>query len=509
MVSSAQPSVVRSHHILTNAAWNMVGRIAPVLVALPVTPRLIHELGLSRWGIFTIALSLIGTFGIFDLGLGRALTRAIAGRAHDESDHETADLILTGVATLTGIGVIGGLVSACAVDVWVRHGLKIPADLQHETILALLVFCATAPLVMINAALWGVLTAYHEFRATNLINIPISIAYYIGPLIILEFWDSLIGVMMVLAACRLWMAIAYIRFCLRLVPQLRTARVRLHLLRPLLRIGGWMTVSNIAYPILGNIDRFMIASVISAAATSFYTTPSDAVGRFSMVTNAVAASAFPALASSWRTDSARTVELYRTSVLSLVALLLPLCLCSALFSFDILSLWIDPDFAAHSSTIMKFLCLGVFIGGADVIAVGFLDAIGRPDASARLSIGEILVYIPLLFVLLHQFGVVGAAFAWAIRTAADFTIRLLMSVHFYRPIAQAITRILPAALTGAACMCVALIDMPLPVATLFFVVAMSVFYGVLWFACLDDGERTAVAGTLKRVTMRFSRAPAN
>ncbi|MBB2191507.1 flippase [Gluconacetobacter azotocaptans] len=508
MVSPVQQSGPRPRHVITNAAWNMFGRIAPVLVALPVTPRLIHELGLSRWGIFTIALSLIGTFGIFDLGLGRALTRAIAGRTHDQSDHETADLILTGVLTLTGIGVIGGLISAGAVSFWVRHGLKIPENLQHETIVALLVFCATAPLVMINAALWGVLTAYHEFRATNLINIPISIAYYIGPLLVLEVWDSLVGVMLVLAGCRLWMAIAYIRFCLRLVPQLRAARVRPHLLAPLLRIGGWMTVSNIAYPLLGNIDRFMIASVISAAATGFYTTPSDAVGRFSMVTNAVAASAYPALASSWRTDSVRTVELYRTSVLTLAALLLPLCLGTALFSSKILSLWIDQDFAIHSSTIMKLLCLGIFIGSADAIAAGFLDAIGRPDASAKLSIGEMLVYVPLLVVFLHHFGVVGAAFAWAIRTAGDFVVRMFLSIRFYPPITQALARILPAALTGAACMCIALVDMPLPAATLFFGIAMAVFYGVLWFVCLDDLERDAAAGIVKRIMTRFSRAPA-
>lgn len=68
--SDEMGAVPRSRHILTSTGWNIIGRIVPVFVAILATPRLIHMLGLSRWGIFTIALSLTVRSGflIWDWG---------------------------------------------------------------------------------------------------------------------------------------------------------------------------------------------------------------------------------------------------------------------------------------------------------------------------------------------------------------------------------------------------------------------------------------------------------
>ena len=100
MTSPDLTRLTRMQTVLFNAGWNMLGRIGPVAVALLVTPSLITRLGLARWGVLTIALSLIGTFGIFDFGLGRALTRAIAERIAEGREKESATLVLTGMLAL-------------------------------------------------------------------------------------------------------------------------------------------------------------------------------------------------------------------------------------------------------------------------------------------------------------------------------------------------------------------------------------------------------------------------
>lgn len=507
MPTSNSGGAVKSQHVISNAGWNILGRIAPVFVALLVTPQLIALMGLSRWGIFTIALSLAGTFGIFDLGLGRALARAVANRPSGDTDPDTADLILTGVVTLTGIGVIGGLVCAGFIDMWVRNGLKMPQTLHTEVLLSLWVFCATAPLIMINAALWGVLTGYHAFKITNLINLPISITYYIGPLIALHFWNSLIGVMFVVAACRLWMAVSYIRFVYRLVPELRKAQMRLRLLAPLMRIGGWMTVSNVVFPILNYLDRFMIVSVISAAATSYYTTPADAVTRYNMLTQSVTASAFPAFASSWRQHVARTAELYKTSTLAVCATVFPLCLLTALFSHQILSVWISGSFAAHSSTVMKFLCLGVFLGGVDSISATFLDAIGRPDISAKISLVELVLYLPCLYFALLGFGVVGAAGVWALRMMLDYLTRSAICLRLYPQLRQRLLQGLPAILAGAAALCIGLAPLSTPLAVIAAITLPVIYYALLWFVCLNTDERVTFKALARRLIAQCLRQP--
>ena len=66
--------------IAKSAFWNIAGRAGPMVVAVIATPFLVADLGPTRWGLFALALSLIGIFGIFDFGIGRALTKLLAER---------------------------------------------------------------------------------------------------------------------------------------------------------------------------------------------------------------------------------------------------------------------------------------------------------------------------------------------------------------------------------------------------------------------------------------------
>jgi O-antigen/teichoic acid export membrane protein len=64
--------------LVSGIFWNGLGRGLPLLLALVITPFLVAALGVERWGLFTLALALIGIFGVFDLGLGMALTRGVS-----------------------------------------------------------------------------------------------------------------------------------------------------------------------------------------------------------------------------------------------------------------------------------------------------------------------------------------------------------------------------------------------------------------------------------------------
>src|SRR4051812_38104341 len=66
--------------MVSGVFWNALGRGLPLLLALLLTPILVHQLGLERWGLFTLALAMVGVFGVFDFGVGQALTRAISER---------------------------------------------------------------------------------------------------------------------------------------------------------------------------------------------------------------------------------------------------------------------------------------------------------------------------------------------------------------------------------------------------------------------------------------------
>jgi O-antigen/teichoic acid export membrane protein len=402
-----------------------------MVIAMAVTPFLIHLLGVSRWGVLSTALALVGMFGVFDFGIGRALTRLLAELVGLGEDEQAASLVKTGVMVLACVGLVVGALAFGFIYVWAHHVIRVPEDIRHQVTVSLYVLCLAIPLVVVTGALWGVISAYQQFRVVNLINMPIMAFYYIGPLIAVYFTNNLVWVMASLVACRVVMVVSYAIISLRTMPSLVQAKLDFSKIIPLLRIGGWMTVSNITFPFLQYCDRLVLISVLSAAAAGYYSTPADLVGRFFIVVGAVMASAFPAIASCYRRDPENAVMLFRRSILMVVLWLVGPCLIATAYSHLILSLWIGASYAAHAAPVFEILCLGVMLGGADQVVAGFLDSIGRPAVNAKFSTLEIFIYIPLMALLLHIYGIAGGAMAWSARAGVDFALRLWLACRLF------------------------------------------------------------------------------
>ena len=405
---------------------------------MAATPTLVSELGVARWGVFTIALSLVGIFGIFDFGLGRALIRSIAERIGAGEEHSAATLVMTSVVALAGFGTVGVRFAALGAHFWVKHWLHIDAALQDEVLRCLYVLALSAPFVILTAAMWGVVAAYQKFRIANLIGIPLQAFYYVGPLLVLRVWDSLVGVMLMLVLCRMASAAIYWWLCRRIMPSLRSARPALRELGPLLRVGTWMSVSNITFPMLMYSDRFIIASVLTAELTAYYTTPFDVVIRMTLVPIAIMTSAYPAMAMSFRNNPANTANLFRRSLLTIATMLFPACLLVATFHTELMTVWLGADFAAHSAPVLRWLIVGILINAMDGGVAGLIDAIGKPDVNAKLSVLELVLSIPVLLCLLAWLGIEGAAITWMLRCCTDFLVRLFILARAYPPVRPAI-----------------------------------------------------------------------
>ena len=65
--------------------YNLIGLGLPLVAAVLTIPLLIEALGVERFGMLALIWALVSYFGLFDLGLGRALTRELAGLRAQET----------------------------------------------------------------------------------------------------------------------------------------------------------------------------------------------------------------------------------------------------------------------------------------------------------------------------------------------------------------------------------------------------------------------------------------
>ena len=68
---------------------------------------------------------------------------------------------------------------------------------------------------------------------------------------------------------------------------------------------------------------------------------------------------------------------------------------------------------------MQWLVLGVFLNSLAMIPYTLLQAIGRPDLTAKLHLVELPVFLLMLWSMIHMFGIEGAAIAWTLRVGFD------------------------------------------------------------------------------------------
>ncbi len=436
--------------MLAGVLWNGMGRGLPLLLALVLTPILVGQLGLERWGLFTLALALVGVFGIFDLGVGAALTRALSERIGAGEGEGAAALTASALVTLAGLSLLGAAALFLAMPALVHSVLNVPPALREETVAALRVLACAAPLVVLNAALWGVLAAYQRFRAANLVTIPVSILYYLGPVLALLVWDSLVAVMLALVACRLANTLSYLWLVRPLLPGLFRQWPRLAPALPLLRMGGWMTFSGTLGQALIYADRFLIGAMLTLQAVAFYATPLDLVLRFWILPVAVANTLVPAMASAYRAMPERTAALLHRGGLMILAVCLPAALLLLAVAGPVLRLWLGTEFETGSAMVLRLLCLGILFSCLAYVPNALLDAIGRPDLTARLILAEAVVFLPLTALLLWLgLGIEGAAAGFALRCALDCAGKLWLVARIYPAAAGAVRRLAwPLAVAG-------------------------------------------------------------
>jgi O-antigen/teichoic acid export membrane protein len=483
----AETSSNQSLHLLSgpllarNALWNLLGGGAPLLVAVFSIPLLIRELGKERFGVLALVWALIGYAGVFDLGVGRALTQLVARKLGAGEQREVPSLARTSLLLMLALGVVGA-VAIILISPWlVRHALQIPAPFQSEAVRSFYLLGLSLPLVITTAGLRGVLEAHQRFALSNALRIPMGVFTFLGPLLVLPFSRSLVPIVAILLLGRLLGCGAYLWSCLKVIP-LMAERGPLEgsYILVLLRFGGWMTVTNLVSPLMITLDRFLIGGLLSIAAVTYYVTPFEVVTKLLLVPVALMGVVFPAFSTASAQDRASAALLFDRSIRCVSMALFPIVLLIVVFAHDGLKLWLGSEFAQHSTRVLQWLGVGVFINSLSCIPFAFLQGLGRPELTAKLSLIELPLYLLTVWSLTKHRGVEGTAMAWTLRMAVDATLLFWLSARVAPEAAPGVRRtgVMVSAATAVLSLAMALPGFESKIT--FLVLALAGFAAVAW-----------------------------
>ena len=406
-----------------NAILNLLGQAIPLAVAVVAMPLVIHGLGPERYGILAMAWVVLGYFGMFDLGLGRAATRFVASALGSGTVEKVPLIAWTAVLVQTGLGLLGAAILAGVTPLLVGEILNIPAGLLNEARSSFYVIALSLPVVLVSGSLRGVLEAAQRFDLVNAAAVPLSVGNYLLPLIGVVLGWRLPAIVGLLVGSRALGLIAFYLLCVHVFPSLRRLP-RFHATEAgvLLRFGGWVTVSSVVSPILVYLDRFMIGALLTIAAVAYYAAPYEMVTRLLIVPASVAATLFPAFSSlegERGRDAQAPARLVAASTKYLLLALGPAVVILLGFSGDLLHVWLGAEFARRSAAALQILAVGVLANSLAQVPFALIQGLARPDVTAKIHLAELPLQGILVWALVRWWGITGGALAWSLRATVD------------------------------------------------------------------------------------------
>jgi O-antigen/teichoic acid export membrane protein len=418
-----------------NSLWNLLGNGAPLLLGFITIPFLLKQSGVEVFGILTMVWGLIGYFSLFDFGLGRALTQTVAQRRLSGSPAELREVISLGLIMVLVAGVLGGLLLAAVARPLGSSWLSVSEALQGDVIGALFIAALGIPLTTVTSGLRGVLEAYEDFRDVSILRIILGLANFGMPALTIVFFGvSLEWMVLSLVLARLVILVAHLLLVLN-----RTGLRFIYLnsqsedVKGLLAFGSWMTVSNIVNPLMVTADRFVIASLVGASVVAYYTVPFEVLIRFLIIPGALTAVLFPRLAALMFNERLAAKRLFDRALWIIAAVMFALCSTAALGAFFGLQLWLGREFAENSWYLAAILSVGIFFNSMAQLPYAAAQAAGHVKATAKVHVLELFIYVPMLFLFVNYYGLLGAAVAWVLRVLLDMILMFYLSNKAFRP----------------------------------------------------------------------------
>jgi O-antigen/teichoic acid export membrane protein len=486
-----------SSRLARHSLYNLVSLALPLALGVLTVPLYLERLGPDRYGVLSIGWVIIGYFSLFDLGLGLALTQLVSEWAAKGRERELPALIWTGLGLMLALGLLGAVIVVASSGALAQHVFKMPEELRGEGAAAFVIMGVSLPFVISTAGLSGVLNAKERFDLTSLLRLVLGLATTLGALAVTFVTRHLAWVVSALLLVRIAIWAVHLFFCLRVLPELRRGAVDRALVRPLLRFGGWVTVSNVVSPIMTNLDRFLIGALISSAAVAYYAAPYETVTRLWIIPGALTATLIPSFAAHRASDGGARDLLFERGVKFVFMALYPVALLVVTLAPEVLHLWLGAEFAQRSAPVMRIIMIGVFVNSLAHVAQAFILGGGRPEVGAKLHLLELPPYLALLWWLTRTWGITGTSAAWTLRVTLD-AVALFAVVGRSSPRLKAANhRVALAALAAVLSLGAGWLCSGLPAKLIFCSVTILSFAAVCWQSVMTTEERRFILVRLR------------
>ena len=420
--------------LFRNAIANYIGTFVTIITGLLLTPFIIHTLGETRYGIWTLAGSLLVYFTLLDFGFANALAK-YAAEYTARNDQETINRLASTLFIV--FAIVGGL--TFAVVVWLSlnfsHFFTIPVQYHEATKIMLIIlgvnFAASLPLSIFNALAVG-------YQRYDILNAVVSFNLIINAgltILVLYMGFDLIGLALVtvfttvLRPLLLWYALSHhiaSSFELSFVPFDWKA------VKFLLSYSLLMFIMFACLQVEGSTANVIIGRLASVADITAYAIGVKLSGFLKNLILPLSAALFPAFSElSVSSGHDKMARLFVQGMRATLAIAFPAIGILIVLVGPMIGLWVGVEYIG-SVSVTIVLALQAFLYIQLASATTLLLGVGKLKLLAGLHVFTTIFSIMFSWTLVGQWGIIAVAWGSLIPWGVTYCIIIPYTCHVSR-----------------------------------------------------------------------------
>lgn len=391
------------------------------IIGLAMVPFYLRYLGVEAYGLVGFFIALQAVFQLFDMGLAPTISREVA-RAYATNELPQARNLLATLAVfywacavLIGLGMMA---AAPAIGTyWLKPSAAFGDATVHAVALIGVVIAIRFPIGLYVGAIQGA----HRVAEVSALGAAVSTVGAGGAAIVVAFISPTIEAFFIWQVGVAILHVILVRWgAWRIIGGHKFAKFELDWLRRIAGFTAAMSVVMILGVVFAQLDKVILSRTVGLGELGRYTIAGIPARSLSLLTAPVFTVIYARLSSLAATnDHAAMENLYRNGTRLFLAIVMPLSAFVGLFSYEILTIWTgDAALAKVIAPVAAFLIYGSALNTIMVFPFALQLAFGNPRLAALISAVLIVGFLPLLFWMIADFGIVGAAGAWLILNAA-------------------------------------------------------------------------------------------
>jgi O-antigen/teichoic acid export membrane protein len=395
-----------------NVGSNYAMTAASIVVAVVMTPVLVHGLGKVEYGVWALVGSLVWYLPLLEFGFGAATVKYVA----EFDSRGEPDRLRATVATSFWILLVPALLALVIAAVFA--GLfpvlfDVSSDVDRAAQLLILVVAFDLACAMPMDTFGNVLVGLQRYDLLNATLVAVLTAQAAAWAIVLAAGGGLVALGVATVTLSLAGQFARLLLARRLSPDVTVAPRFFDwaLVRPLAGLSVWFSLATWAKVIVQRLDVVVVGLVVGVPAAAVYAVGQKLALLADQAILPVTRTFFPY--SSELAARRPTRELGRSLTAGTQVTLLvagPLCLALAVLATPALRAWVGNGFD-DAALVVVFLAAATAVKALTQVGIQMLLGTGNARGPALLTAGEAALNLVLSVVLARAMGLEGVALA--------------------------------------------------------------------------------------------------